>query len=94
MEAQGEWTGSTPINYRRRLEGYVYDFTLADGIVGNAREQAHSLGDIVSRMEKGPSPQAHPAVLQQQGLDPAASALDILPGLAAVLGGLQQQDGS
>lgn len=31
MEAQGQWTGSTPINYRRRLEGYVFDFTLADG---------------------------------------------------------------
>jgi hypothetical protein len=31
MAAQGEWTGSTPINYGRRLARYVYDFPLADG---------------------------------------------------------------
>jgi integrase len=31
MEARGEWQGSTPINYRRRLTGYVYDFLLPDG---------------------------------------------------------------
>jgi integrase len=31
MAAQGEWTGSTPITYRRRLQSYVYDFALADG---------------------------------------------------------------
>ena len=31
MEARGEWQGSTPINYRRRLSGYVYDFQLPDG---------------------------------------------------------------
>jgi len=31
MEGQGEWTGSTPINYGRRLKGYVYDFALPDG---------------------------------------------------------------
>jgi len=31
METRGDWTGSTPINYRRRLEGYVYGFALPDG---------------------------------------------------------------
>jgi hypothetical protein len=31
MAAQGEWTGSTPISYRRRLARYVYDFVLPDG---------------------------------------------------------------
>src|SRR5262245_4914240 len=31
MEARGEWQGSTPINYRRRLEGYVYNHALPDG---------------------------------------------------------------
>jgi integrase len=31
MEARGEWQGSTPINYTRRLAGYVYDFRLQDG---------------------------------------------------------------
>jgi hypothetical protein len=31
MEARGEWQGSTPINYARRLSGYVYDFQLVDG---------------------------------------------------------------
>ncbi len=31
MEARGEWTGSTPISYRRRLAAHLYNFTLADG---------------------------------------------------------------
>jgi integrase len=31
MAAQGEWTGSTPLSYRRRLARYVYDFVLPDG---------------------------------------------------------------
>jgi integrase len=31
MAAKGEWTGSTPISYRRRLATHVYDFELADG---------------------------------------------------------------
>jgi hypothetical protein len=31
MAAKGEWTGSTPIAYRRRLATHVYDFELADG---------------------------------------------------------------
>jgi integrase len=31
MAAQGEWTGSTPISYRRRLATHVYDFALPDG---------------------------------------------------------------
>lgn len=31
MAARGDWTGSTPINYARRLATHVYDFALADG---------------------------------------------------------------
>jgi hypothetical protein len=31
MAARGEWTGSTPISYRRRLATHVYDFDLPDG---------------------------------------------------------------
>ena len=31
MTARGDWTGSTPINYARRLKTFVYDFPLADG---------------------------------------------------------------
>ena len=31
MAAHGEWTGSTPLTYRRRLATYVYGFALPDG---------------------------------------------------------------
>ncbi len=31
MAAQGEWTGSTPSTYARRLKSHVYDFALPDG---------------------------------------------------------------
>src|SRR5215831_17038614 len=31
MTARGEWTGSTPISYRRRLTAHLFSFVLTDG---------------------------------------------------------------
>jgi len=58
-----------------------------DGVIGDAREQAHSLGTIIGRMEAAPRPIA--ATVAEEESAGASSAFDILPGLAALLGGQQ-----
>lgn len=61
-------------------------------VVGQAREQAHSLGTILGRMEANePLPAPGAVSPEEADLPSSSSAFDILPGLAQVLGSTQQQ---
>src|SRR5262245_22755030 len=71
MEVRGEWTGSTPINYRRRLEGYVYDFVLADSrILGDLpidQVTGQMIGAVLDRARTaGPDGKSKSLAIQEQ----------------------------
>jgi integrase len=72
MAAKGEWTGSTPISYRRRLATHVYDFELADGQkLGDLRVDLvteQMIGAVLERLRTSPAGQgkAKSLALQEQ----------------------------
>jgi integrase len=59
MVAKGEWTGSTPISYRRRLATHVYDFELAHGQkLGDLRVDLvteQMIGAVLERLRAAPA---------------------------------------